>query len=58
MSQVFTPAYQPLQHICPPWNPATRCMTQWGTAPPEGDQTPDTLADKIKIAHLSTWSPF
>lgn len=23
-------------------------MTQWGTAPPEGDQTPDTLADKAK----------
>lgn len=23
-------------------------MTQWGTVPPEGDQTPDTLADKAK----------
>lgn len=46
MTPVLTPAYQPLQHICPPWNPATRCTTQWGTALPEGDQTPDTLADK------------
>lgn len=23
-------------------------MTQWGTAPPKGDQTPDTLAHKTK----------
>lgn len=40
--------YQPLQHICPPWNPATQCTTQWGTAPPKGDQIPDTLAHKTK----------
>lgn len=46
--QWLTPPYQPLQHIYPPWNPATRCMTQWGTAPPKGDQTPDTLAHKTK----------